>query len=214
MALSNEWDENLRGRSIVSKEEAMATWKHWLNWGENDKIGGQIIRDIGKIADGDADLITFLEERTSSGIYTVANEAVYALSNLAHRGDVLAIAAIKRHNERKRLKDEADQQRIAQYKRENDQRQADQLGLTLETLYAQREEQRLTKLAQEQERNRRLALPSDLRPGQRVKCVIRNWPYAGAIGTVERAVTKYFVTVQFDDGYRTIQTDESFELLD
>lgn len=68
MALSNESDERARDRSIQTKEEAMDAWQYWLSWGENDKVGAHLIDQIARFGLGDAEIIEFLEARTTSGI--------------------------------------------------------------------------------------------------------------------------------------------------
>ncbi len=213
MARSNESDENLRGQPIQSQEDAMAAWRHWLNWGENDKVGAGLIHTIASFGLGDPEIINFLEARTTSGIAPIRSAAYSALIHLEGQGDELASAARKRCQEYEESQFIAQRQARAQRQQQFDQQQADKLGVTLEEFYAAKKRERLKQLAAEAERRRELALPSKFQPGQRVKCVIPNWPYTGAIGTVERAVTQYFVIVQFEDGYRTIQADSAFGLL-
>lgn len=213
MARSNESDENLRGRSFQSKEDAMEAWQHWLNWGENDKIGAGLIHAIASFGRGDPEIIDFLESRTTSGITAIRSAASNALTHLAGQGDDLALAAKRRYQKYERDRLEAERRAAAERKRAFDQKQADAAGLSLTEFYAVQEQKRIAQLADAEERRRELAMPSQFQSGQRVQCIITGWPYAGKIGTVESAVTKYFVTVVFEDGYRTIQTDFDFKLL-
>jgi hypothetical protein len=210
MSLSNESDENLRGQPIQSKEDAMAAWRQWLRWGENDKVGAGLIHAIAEFGLGDPESIDFLESRTDSGIAAIRSAASNALTHLAGQGDVLALFASRRHQ---KYGHEQSSHRSKQ-ERELDQRQADAAGLSLAEYYTIEEEKRVAQFATSAERRQELAMPSQFQPGQRVQCLITGWPHTGAIGTVERAVTKYFVEVRFDNGYRTIQSDSAFKLLD
>lgn len=213
MALSNERDENLRRQPIQSKEDAMEAWQQWLNWGENDKVGAGLIHTIASFGRGDPEIINFLESRTTSGIAAIRSAASNALTHLADQGDDLALAASRRCQKYDRDRFEAERRAKAERQREFDQKQADAAGLSLTEFYAVQEQEQIAQLAASEERRRELAMPSQFQPGQRVQCIITGWPYAGKIGTVERAVTKYFVMVAFEDGYRTIQSDSAFELI-
>ncbi|HEY9626475.1 MAG TPA: hypothetical protein V6C84_04170 [Coleofasciculaceae cyanobacterium] len=213
MALSNESDENLRGRPIQSKEDAMEAWQQWLRWGENDKVGAGLIHTIASFGRGDPEIIDFLESRTTSGIVAIRSAASNALTHLAGQGDDLALAASRRCQQYDRDRADAEGRAKAKREREFDQKQADAAGLSLAEFYAVQEQKRIAQLAALEERRRELAMPSQFQPGQRVQCIITGWPYTGKIGTVERAVTKYFVMVVFEDGYRTIQSDSAFQLL-
>lgn len=132
-----------------------------------------------------------------------------ALTHLAGQGDILASAASKRYH--RYGCDRFDSK--AAREREFDQKQADAAGLSLVEFYTLKEQERVAQFATSEERRRELKSLSTFQSGQRVQCIVTGWPYTGAIGTVERAVTKYFVTVVFEDGYRTIQSDSAFTLL-
>lgn len=119
MALSNESDENLRGQSIQSKEDAMVAWQQWLNWGENDKVGAGLIHTIASFGRGDAKIIDFLESRTTSGIAAIRSAAHSALIQLEGQGDELASAA------RKRCQGEQDNSFIANRKARAQQQDSD-----------------------------------------------------------------------------------------
>jgi hypothetical protein len=213
MALSNESDEHLRDRSIQSKADAMQAWRQWLSWGENDKVGAGLIGAIADFGLGDPEIIDFLEERTTSGIAAIRSAASNAITHLANQGDVLAMAANRRRQ--KYGSDRFDDQRRAEAacEREFDQAQADAAGVSLVEFYTVQEQKRAAQFATSEERRRELALPSQFQTGQRVRCSVTDWPHAGAIGTVKRAITKYFVTVLFDNGYSTTQADSAFKLL-
>ncbi|MBD2326015.1 hypothetical protein [Alkalinema sp. FACHB-956] len=210
MALSNESDEYILRQPIQSKEDAMAAWQQWLRWGENDNIGAGLIGVIASFGLGDPEIIDFLESCTSSGIAAIRSAASIALTNLANQGDVLALFASRRYQQygHERFSIQAKQER------EFYQKQADAAGLSLTEFCTIKEQKRVAQFATSAERRQELAMPSQFQPGQRVQCLITGWPHTGAFGTVERAVTKYFVVVRFDNGYRTIQSDSAFKLLD
>jgi hypothetical protein len=210
VTLSNESGEHLRKQPIESKEDAMATWQQWLRWGENDKVGAGLIATISSFGLGDPEIIDFLESRTDSGIAAIRSAASNALTHLANQGDVLALFASRRYRKygHERFSVQAKQER------EFDQKQADAAGLSLTEYYTIKEQKRVAQFATSAERRQELAMPSRFQPGQRVQCLITGWPHTGAIGTVENAVTKYFVEIRFDNGYRTIQSDSAFKLLD
>jgi hypothetical protein len=210
MALSNESDEYILRQPIQSKEDAMAAWQQWLRWGENDKVGSGLIAAIASFGLGDPEIIDFLESRTDSGIAAIRAAASNALTHLAGQGDVLALFASRRYQ---KYGYEQSSNRSKQ-EREFYQKQADAAGLSLTEFCTIEEQKRVAQFATSAERRQELAMPSQFQPGQRVQCLITGWPHTGAIGTVERAVTKYFVEVRFDNGYRTIQSDSAFKLLD
>jgi hypothetical protein len=209
MALTNESDEHLRSRPIQSKADAMAAWRQWLSWGENDNVGAGLIDTIASFGLGDPEIIDFLESRTDSGIEAIRSATSNALTHLAGQGDVLALFASRRYHKygHKRYNIQAKQER------EFYQTQADAAGLSLTAFCTIEEEKRMAQFATSPERRQELTMPSQFQPGQRVQCVIPGWPHTGAIGTVKRAVTKYFVTVLFDNGYGTTQSDSAFKLL-
>lgn len=213
MALSNESDENARGRSIQTKEEAMEAWRYWLSWGENDKVGAYLIDQIARFGLGDAKIIEFLETCTTSGILLIRSAASNTLSRLANQGDEQAMAAKRRCQQYDRDRAAAERRAQAERRREWDQKRADAAGLSLADYYAEQKRKERAKQRAEEERRRELAKPSHFLSGQRVKCVVEDWPYTGKVGRVERAVNKYFVVVIFEDGYCTAQPDSAFVLL-
>lgn len=213
MALSNESDERARDRSIQTKEEAMDAWQYWLSWGENDKVGAHLIDQIARFGLGDAEIIEFLEARTTSGIPLILSAASRALSRLADQGDEQALAAKRRCQQYERDRVAAERRAQAERRQKWDQKQADAAGLSLADYYAEQKRKELAKQMVEEERRRELAKPSHFLSGQRVKCIIQDWPYTNQVGLVERAVNKYFVVVVFEDGYRTTQPDSAFVLL-
>jgi hypothetical protein len=214
MALTNESDETARNHQISSKEDAFAAWRSWLNWGENDKVGAHLIHEIARFGAGDPEIIEFLEGRTKSGIAAIGSAASSALIGLEGEGDQLASAARKRCQDYKDEQHNAALKARAQRQREELKKQAVALGISVEELSQRNEQARLAELATAEEWRQELALPSQFHSGQTVQCVVQGWPYTDAIGVVERAVTKYFLTVKFADCYRTTQSDSAFQLLD
>jgi hypothetical protein len=209
MALTNESDEHLRSRPIQSKEEAMDAWRQWLSWGENDKVGAGLIATIASFGLGDPEIIEFLESRIDSGLAAIRSAASNSLGYLAYQGDVLALFAHRRYHRygHERFSPQAKQER--EYYRTR----ADAAGISLTEFCTIEEQKRGAQFATSPERRQELAMPSQFQPGQRVQCIVTGWPHTGAIGTVKCAVTKYFVEVVFDNGYRTIQSDSAFKLL-
>lgn len=225
--------------SILARVQAATTvsavleaLSFWYSWGEYDSTGVEILTRLAELGRGDPEAIAALKRGAQGNIAKTRHAARRALSDLAEQGDELAIEVLNEF-EAQRLAREAtqlgisveelQQRRQAQKAAAAARQQADREELTAEaarlgiTEAEVQEGRHRAALAQQAERSAQVSQQrygdSQFHPGQRVVCRISGWQYSDQVGVVERAVNRKFVVVQFEDGYRTIQSDDQFEAI-